>query len=59
MTLNSVEDNLLEAHCFLKNIGEWLSEFARNHNSLVKHADCVQTELKLAKSKLDGLENRF
>ena len=32
VTRNSVEDSLLEAHCFLKNIGEWLASFGRSHN---------------------------
>lgn len=58
VTRNSVEDSLLEAHCFLKNIGEWLASFGRSHNQLIKRSDATQGELSVAQQKIEGLLTR-
>jgi len=56
---NSLEEKTLEAHNFLKNIGEWLATFGKAHSQLSKTLEIQQHECTLARQNIDRLEKNI
>ena len=53
------EEKTLEAHNFLKHIGEWLATFGKTHSQQSKKVETISQELNLAQISVERLENNL
>ena len=58
-TTTPVDEQLKEANSFLKMVGQWLVQFARNHKSTCKQLAISQEETLMANQKVEEFDGRI
>ena len=56
--VKQLDEQLREANSFLKSVGEWLVQFAKQYKQNLRKQDNQQIELDIASQKLTSMENK-
>ena len=53
-----LDEQLREANSFLKQVGEWLVQFAKMYKQTLRKQETLMNEIEIADKKLVGLDNK-